>query len=118
MGECECGESVQSQRISFHDSGILSVRREGGSIVLDLENVTFEDGMRNATIRLVGVLTITCDGKLVDDLLPVYEDGEILTFEHTTNAAHLIVDWTDFTTHQNRTHSYRITRDSIRVEAY
>ena len=74
--------------------------------------------MRNATVRLVGILTITRDGKLVDDLLPVYEDGEIWTFEHTTNAVHLIVDWTNYTTHQNQTHSYRITCDSVKIETH
>jgi len=74
-----------NQRVSFHDSGIVRVRREDGSIILDVGNVIVEDGMRNATVRLMGVLTVTCDGKLVDDLIPVYKDGEIWTLEHTAN---------------------------------
>jgi len=74
--------------------------------------------MRNASVRLMGVLTIICDGKIVDDFVPVYEDGEILTLEHTENTAHLIVDWTDFKKHQNQTRSYEITCASIKVETH
>lgn len=112
------GENMRRQRISFHDSGIVDIRREDRAIVLDLENVTVEDGVRNASVRLVGVLTITSDGKLVDDLVPVYEDGEIFTLEHTANTAHLIVEWTDFKKHQSQTRSYRITCDSVKVEIH
>lgn len=111
------------QEISFHDSGIVSVRREGDSIIVTLENITVTDGksearcgsLRQATVRLAGVRAITCDDKPVADLVPVYESGEVWTLESTTDSVHLIVDWTDYKTHRSQTQSYRIMCDSLEV---
>jgi hypothetical protein len=114
------------QEISFHDSGIVGVRRENNSIILTLENVTVADGkseghgwsLRQATVRLTGVREISCDDKPVADLVPVYESGEVWTLEHTTDSVHLIVDWTDYETHRSQTQSYRISCDSLQVEIH
>jgi hypothetical protein len=111
---------LPSQKISLHDSSLISVRRKGDSIILVVEDVTMGDGFGDAagrgTVRLVGVLTITRDGSPVDDLVPVYEDCEIWTFDQKADVVTLIVDWTDFKTHRSQTHCYQITCRSVQVD--
>ena len=109
-----------AQKLSFHDSTIISVRREDDSVVLVVKDVAIGDGFGDAvgrgTVRFVGVLTITRDGCPVDDLVPVYEDGEIWTLDHKTDVVALIVDWTDYKTHRSQTHCYQITCRSVQVD--
>lgn len=62
------------------------------------------------------IQAVARDGILVDDLTPEYEDGEVLTLEHTPNSLYLIVEWNDFKKHLSVTRSYRISCGSLRVE--
>lgn len=107
-----------TQKIGFHESSVVSVRRVGGTITVELEGVQLGDDLRPASIRLSGVQTIIRDGVAVNDLASEFADGEVLTLEHTPKALHLIVEWTDFKKHHSLTHSYRIECDSIEVEIH
>jgi hypothetical protein len=104
--------------VGFHESSIARIRRDGTTITLELEGVHFEMGTLSASVRLMGVQTITRDGIEVGDLVPESEDGEVLTLQSTENTLHLIVEWPDFENHQNQTRSYRITYDALEIEIY
>lgn len=104
-------------RIGFHESSVVGVRREGGTLTLELEGVHLGDDLRTASIRLTGVQTIIRDGTAVDDL-GSGADGEVLTLKHTQRTLHLIVEWTDFKKHQSVTHSYKIECDSVEVKIH
>jgi len=111
--------SMQStQRIGFHESDVVGIRRENGMIILELEGVHLGDELRNASIRLTGVKTIIRDGMAIDDMAWECEAGEVLTLKHTQDTFHLIVEWTDFKKHQSQTHSYKIECDSVDVEIH
>lgn len=110
------GKMQSFKNIGFHDSSIVGIRRESGLISLKLEDVAVEGEICNATVRLVGVTGITCDGNSIDDLIAVYSEGEVWTLDWTEGIAHLIVDWTDFKEHLSQTHSYRINCDSFEVD--
>src|SRR5260370_5365995 len=106
-----------TQRIGFHESTITSVRKEAGSVILELEGVHFGDNVRNASIRVMGIQTIMCDGIPTADLLAECEDGEVLTLQYTDNDLQLIVECTDFKNRRSQTYSYRSTYNSIEVKA-
>ena len=83
--------SMQStQRIGFHESDVVGIRRENGMIILELEGVHLGDELRNASIRLTGVKTIIRDGMAIDDMAWECEAGEVLTLKHTQDTFHLI----------------------------
>ncbi|MGA2438577.1 MAG: hypothetical protein ABSF57_08710 [Acidobacteriaceae bacterium] len=105
-----------SQFFGFHESSIVGVHQVGGTITLELDDVQLGEEMRAVVIRLIGVKSITRDGIEVADLVMEYEDGEILTLEHTETTSHLIVEWNDFKQHLSKTHSYRMIFDSIEIE--
>jgi hypothetical protein len=118
--DCNVGQFMTSdlRSVGFHESSIARIRRDGTTITLELEGVHFEMGTLSASVRLMGVQTITRDGIEVGDLVPESEDGEVLTLQSTENTLHLIVEWPDFENHQNQTRSYRITYDALEIEIY
>jgi hypothetical protein len=105
-----------TQRISFHESSLVSSRYVGRTLALELEGVHVEDDTRDVSIRLEGVSTILRDGTQVESFTEECEDGEILTLEYTEASMYLIVEWTDFKSHTSETHSYRFACDSVSVE--
>jgi hypothetical protein len=112
-------ERMQStKRIGFHESSVVGIRREDGTVTIELEGVHLGDDLRAASIRLTGVQTIIRDGVAVDDLASECEEGEVLTLQHTQNTLHLIVEWTDFKKHQSLTHSYKVECDLVEIEIH
>lgn len=103
---------------SFHEATIVGVRRENATIAPDLEGVYVDGNKRNATVCLHGVHTITCDGLTVSDLVMEYQDGEILTLDYSPTSLHLIVDWTDFKNHHQKSRSYKISYDSAEIKIH
>lgn len=105
-----------AQTIGFHESSIVAMRREDGTVTLELEGVHLGEKICSAVISLKGVQIVTCDGVEVGALVEEAEDGEVLTLRHTEATLHLIVEWTDFKKHQSTTRSYRFQCNSVEVE--
>jgi hypothetical protein len=107
-----------TQRISFHESSLVSSRCVNQTLSLELEEVKVEDDTRNVLLRLEGVNIVLRDGIRVESFTTECEDGEILTLEYTKTSLYLIIEWTDFKSHKNQTHSYRIGCDSVNVDIH
>ena len=101
------------QTISFHEAGILAISHAPKELTLELENVTLDDGPHNVTVWFGGVREIKCDGVLVSDFHRVYDDGEVLSFEHGGDAVRIIIEWTDFGLHRSQTKSYVVICESL-----
>jgi hypothetical protein len=73
----------RTQRIGFHESTIVGVHNGAGSVTVELDGVHFDDSVRTASIRVMGIKTITRDEIPVAELLAECEDGEVLTLQYT-----------------------------------
>ncbi|MBB5064657.1 hypothetical protein [Granulicella mallensis] len=107
-----------TQIVGFHESSIVSVRRDGKAVVLELDEVHLGSEIRSATITMNDVQSIARDGVGVEDVLAESEDGEVLTLQYTEHSMHLIVEWPDFVNHQAQTRSYRMSFGSINVDIH
>jgi hypothetical protein len=107
-----------TQRISFHESSLVSWRDLGATLTLELEEVHVGSEMRCISLELEAVSTVLRDGVHVESFDSEFKDGEILTLEYTETSLYMIVEWTDFGSHKSQTHSYRIACDEISVEIH
>jgi hypothetical protein len=107
-----------TQRVSFHESSLVGWRHLGGTLTLELEGAYVGGDIRNVSLRLEAVSTVLRDGVAVESFTSEFQDGEVLTLEYTETSLHVIVEWTDFKSHQSQTHSYRIACESISVEIH
>jgi len=101
--------------IGFHEATVVDVCRANREIKLSLEGVRVGGVAFAATVLLNGIRSITRDGVKVDDLVAEHDDGEVLSLEQTGTGIHLIIEWTDFKTHQSITRSYSVECDSVEV---
>src|SRR5689334_12204321 len=106
------------QKMGFHESSLIASSHVKRTIILELEGVHVADDTRSVSIRLEDVKAVLRDGVEADQFAPEYEDGEILTLEYSHNSLFVIVEFTDFKSHANHTHSYRIACDSVQVEIH
>ena len=94
--------------ISFHDSTLTSISREGSAICLGLDSVYVNGTLRSAKVFLINVGDMTSQGLPIDDLRMEGDDGEILTLEPTEEGVKLILIWENYKTRSQVTKSYRI----------
>ena len=107
-----------TQRLSFHESSLVSWRHSNGSLTLELKGVHVGRDIRNVSLRLEAVSNVLCDGLPLESFSSDFEDGEVLTLEYAETSLYVIVEWTDFRSHKSQTHSYRIACESIGVEIH
>ena len=105
-----------TQKLSFHESSLVSWHYFGGALTLKFEGVHVEEAIRNAVLRLEAVSSILRDRVPVESFASEFEDGEVLTLEYTRTSLYVIIEWTDFKNHKSETHSYRIACESLSVE--
>ena len=106
------------QKIGFHESTLVGIRRNDGNMRFELEGVRVGSERRNASISLVNIQSITQDGITVEDLPSELEDSEVLTLECTERSLRLISEHTNFKTHRNSTHSYMFHCMSVKIEIH
>jgi hypothetical protein len=104
--------------VGFHESSIVCVRREGSVLTIELEGVHKGNDVVTVAVRLAGIKSITRDGTTLDDLPDELEGGEVLTLEYTETTLQLVGEWTNFNTHESKTHSFGFTFESLALELH
>jgi hypothetical protein len=103
------------EQLSFHESTLIGITRQGQSLSLELEDVHTGDGNANVVITMSGVRAIVCDGKMIDKFAMEAEEAEVLTLQFSATSMELIVEWPDFLTHKDWTRSYQFEFDELDV---
>ncbi|MEW6449568.1 hypothetical protein [Leptospira sp. severe_002] len=103
--------------VSFHDAVIADIRCEGKNTVFAVEDVVVDDGeeITPGVLTFEDVKLITLDGEQVPALDMAGDDGEIVDLQVLDGPVVKIgVVWTQFDSHDETRHSYRIECGNVR----
>lgn len=102
--------------ISFHDSALVRVEREGARLRLVFESVFVDGDLREAVLVLVDVGKVWRDDILVGEFVMERADGEVLTLKRTATTLFLVLVWCDYQPTRETTRIYRFKCGSVELE--
>jgi hypothetical protein len=104
---------MSSNGPSFQHASLAAITPSEEETILAFENV-YADGMLcSAEVKLLGVTEILCDGRAVEKLELLEDDGEVLEFAEEAGALSMTIAWVNFKQDTEAEHIYRIACRSI-----
>ena len=102
--------------ISFHDSVLVRVEREGARLRLVFGSVFVDGDLLDAVLVLVDVSKVWRDDVAVGEFVMEGADGEVLTLERTAITLFLVLAWCDYQPTRQMTRIYRFECGSVDLE--
>ena len=84
---------VDLEHISFHDSGLTAISREGQTVFLSLENVYIDGDLLSVNVTIKGVEKLCRNDTPLNELSMETDNGEVIQLGKEEKCISLLLEW-------------------------